>query len=970
MAEETTKKSDVAKAEEVILDFWREHDIFTKSLAQREGSPAYVFYDGPPFATGTPHYGHILASTIKDAVPRYQTMRGKYVARRWGWDTHGLPIENIVEKKLGISGKKQIEELGVDRFNAAAREQVLTYVAEWKKTVERMGRWVDFDGAYKTMDNDYIESIWSAFGRLYDKGLVYEGTRVLPYCPRCETPIAQSEIAMDNSYRDITDISVYVTAQLIDGPSLVVWTTTPWTLPGNTAIGINPKLTYVEVEYFTPKKVEHLILAKDRLEVLGPEDGGISGQDNWELLREVPAGELLGRSYKPPFGYFLDKDFPSKDQAWKVHAADYVTSDQGSGVVHLAPAFGEEDMALAKKEHIPALWHVDATGHFTADVTDFAGQLIKPKDDHQRADVEIIKYLAARGMLLKKEKIVHSYPHCFRCETPLYYYAIPAWFVKIQDAKQRLLQLNEDIHWVPAHLKHGRFAMGMEGAPDWNISRNRFWASPLPIWKCPSTHITIVKSVAYLRQLAGRVPDDLHRPHIDEITFACPHCGGTATRIPEVFDCWFESGSMPFAANHYLFGSSDKRPDDFPADFVAEYIPQTRTWFYYMHVLATVLFDSAPFRTVVTTGNILAKDGQKMSKSKQNYPDPWLIFDRYGVDALRFYLLDSPLMKGEDLNFSEQGVDEVFKKVMLRLRNVHTFYQLYPDSSPVVVDPQSQHVLDRWIIARLHNLTGLVTEAMDQYELDAALRPIEGFIDDLSVWYVRRSRERMRGPAPVSGTGRGSESQAASQTLRYVLRELGKLMAPFTPFVAEELYQAVKGPDELESVHLCDWPEPGAVDETLIETMDRVRRVVSAGLEARAAAGIKVRQPLAAAALTGEKLPYDFEGLITDELNVKSLSYRLAGSDLVTLDVTLSDELRSEGLVRDMVRCIQQLRKKADIARGATISVVVGGQQSLLDLVKTQVSSIEQQTSSLIVWTGEAPEGAVTVDGLRIALRL
>lgn len=955
---EPITKSDVARAEEAVLRFWREQDIFAKSLKQREGSEPYIFYDGPPFATGTPHYGHILASAIKDAVPRYQTMRGRYVARRWGWDTHGLPIENIVEKKLGISGKKEIEALGVEVFNRTAREQVLTYVAEWKKTVERMGRWVDFDGAYKTMDNDYIESVWSAFGKLYDLGLVYEGTRVLPYCPRCETPVAQSEIAMDNSYQDISDLSVYVTIKLVGGTSLVVWTTTPWTLPGNTAIGINPRLTYVEVEYFTPTFVRHLILAKDRLEILGPEDGGLTGHDSWEVLREVPASELIGVSYQPPFDYFQGKDFPDKDRAWKIYAADYVTADQGTGIVHLAPAFGEEDMALAKQEQIPALWHVDATGQFTADVTDLSGQAIKPKDDHQRADVEIIKLLAAKGTLLKKEKIVHSYPHCFRCETPLYYYAIPAWFIKIQDKKKRLAELNEDIHWVPGHLKHGRFGMGMEGAPDWNISRNRFWASPLPIWKCKSSHITIVDSIAKLEKLAGRVPDDLHRPFIDEVTFACPDCRETATRIPEVFDCWFESGSMPFAADHYLFGETENPPANFPADFVAEYIAQTRTWFYYMHVLGTLLFDGAPFEHVVTTGNVLAADGAKMSKSKQNYPDPGVVFEQYGVDAVRYYLLASPLMKAEDLNFSEQGVDEVFKKVILRLKNVHAFYLLYPNNQPNLDEPKSQHVLDRWIIARLNELVGLVTDSMERYEIESALRPIETFVDDLSVWYVRRSRERMKQQAGEQG----------SQTLRLVLRELAKVMAPFTPFVAEEVYRSVKGSGDPESVHLTDWPEPTEVDAPLIGAMADVRALVSAGLEARASAAIKVRQPLSGATVTARALEPELEALLQDELNVKSLHYRSGDGPAVTLETELDDELKAEGLVREVIRTIQQLRKSSQLQIDQTATVILTGEHRLRQSIIDLQSDIEGQTRTKIVWDGHVGKNPTNVEGLTVSL--
>lgn len=1118
--EHETQKSEVAKQEEETLRFWQEHDIFWKSLAARKDGPRYAFYDGPPFATGTPHYGHILASTIKDAVPRYQTMRGKYVERRWGWDTHGLPIENIVEKDLKISGKKDIERLGIAAFNDYARSKVLEYVAEWKRTIERMARWVDFDGSYKTMDNTYIESVWWALSELHKRGLTYEGTRVLPYCPRCETPIAQSEIAMDNSYKDITDLSVYVTFPLNQGkgPSLLVWTTTPWTLPGNTGLAINPKLTYLEVEYFRRDQVEHYILAKDRLAVLGPEDGGLTGEDRWEVIREVSAAELIGQSYLPLFTYFAKADLPHKDNIWKIHPADYVLGDEGTGVVHLSPPFGVEDMALAEERKFPGIWHVDATGRFTQEVTDFTGLMAKPKDDHQQTDVLIIKHLAAVGRLFKKEKILHAYPHCFRCETPLYYYAIPAWFVRIQTVKDQLLAANKQIDWIPGHLKEGRFGKSMAGAPDWNISRNRYWASPLPIWKCEKCQATrFVRSVAELgdqldgrntfyflrhgdatknhpdintsaadgfpltaagqaavasaaRELADKkvtriitsptlrtrqtaellaeflktpvtiderfleirtgqfegqpreayraffeseremwrrrpsggenredvfrrvrdavidlnthhrgevfvivshgdplwflkawlegqsLPDglaataypergrafqskvreiDLHRPWIDEITFSCADCPGLMRRIPEVFDCWFESGSMPFAAVHYPFENEDFIQENFPGDFVAEYIAQTRTWFYYMHVLSVTLFDSIPFKHVVTTGNILAEDGQKMSKSKQNYPDPWLLFNRYGVDALRFYLLVSPVMRSEDINFSEKGVDEVFKKIILRLGNVVSFYTLYPADNRTE-RPTGLHLLDRWLIARLAETVRRVTDAMERYELDAALRPLEELIDDLSVWYVRRSRERFRAEAGGAGAA----------CLRQVLAELAKLLAPFTPCLAERVYQATKRETDPESVHLADWPRAAQdVDNQILEEMAAVRRSVELGHAARNQAGIRVRQPLQGATLTGQT-PFSsaYEAIFLDELNLKTVAYEPKGELAVRLETVLTPELRREGLTRELVRTVQAFRKDHQLAFGQR--AVVMWQTDQAELVAILESSAFTQALS------------------------
>lgn len=1112
-----------SKREEEILDFWHRAHIFEKSLKAREGSERYTFYDGPPFATGTPHYGHILASAIKDAVPRYQTMRGKYVARRWGWDCHGLPIENIVEKDLKISGKKDIEKLGIGKFNQYAKSKVLEYVGEWKRTVTRMARWVDFDGSYKTMDNTYIESVWWALAELNDKELIYEGTRVLPYCSRCETPIAQSEIAMDNSYKDIRDISVYVKFKLINEPDtyLLAWTTTPWTLPGNTAAAVNPDINYVYLKYFSGewdngKPVYQTAILSEAIyqkvsqgtephplyAALGflsrETPTGNEKPESPTIIKTVKGSELVGLAYQPIFDYYAEKDFPNKENAWKVYPADYVTPESGSGIVHLAPAFGEEDMALAKQFQIPHITHVGRDGKFLSEVTDLAGELVKPKDDHQRTDILVIKKLAADGTLFAKESILHSYPHCFRCETPLIYYALPAWFVKIQEIKDQLILHNEEINWVPEYLKHGRFLKSMEAAPDWNISRNRFWASPLPIWKCVDCEKTrFVKSgaefadqivgrnkfyfvrhgeaekdlsqildydevgspltergreqmrqvaqtvkdygitkivaspvirtketaeifsqalnipvefdsrlreldfgdwrgtssaawrsndtdsterwltgppngeswstlqrrmadavadinsqnkgetilvvshgdplyVLYLRlagvtEYVGRESDmaypmeavvtekevtlfDFHRPYIDEITFTCA-CGGQMHRIPEVVDCWFESASMPFAANHYPFERADSFSDSFPGDFVAEYIAQTRTWFYYMHVLSTILFDSAPFRNVITTGTILAEDGQKMSKSKQNFPDPWLVFEKYGVDALRFHLLGSSLLKAEDMNFSESELADVFKKHILRLQNVVAFYELYPVEAETE-QLAREHILDRWVVQRLADVTGKVTTAMDRYELDQALRPVGEFIDDLSVWYVRRSRERMKDE-------RREVSEPARQTLRHVLSEFSKVLAPFVPFSAEMLYQAVRRPTDCESVHLEDWPTPAAADEKLLSQMDRVRRFVELGHADRNVKKIKLRQPLQKVTLTGiTELESPFIEILLEELNVKEVV--LVGGEALgaEVDPALTPALEREGMERDLLRQIQGFRKFANLMVGESATII------------------------------------------------
>ncbi len=1134
MTEEAKKgvpaKSATALREEETLSFWQKEKIFEKSLEQKSLKGNYVFYDGPPFATGLPHYGHILASAIKDAIPRYQTMRGHHVERRWGWDCHGLPIENIVEKDLKISGRKEIEALGVEKFNEYARGKVLTYVHEWKKTVDRIGRWVDFDGSYKTMDNSFIESVWWALKEMHGKDLMYEGTRVLPYCPRCETPIANSEIAMDSSYKDINDISVYAKFELADEPGnfFLAWTTTPWTLPGNFALAVNPKNIYVKVSQNGAK----YILAKERLSAV---------KEAYEIVEEISGAKLIGKKYKPLFPYFAERDFKNKENAWKVYGADFVTMESGTGIVHVAPGYGEDDMNLAKEKAIPFIHHVGTDGKFTADVTDFAGRLVKPKPTkeepklHQGADVEIIRYLAAHGNLFAKEVITHSYPHCFRCETPLYYYAIPAWFIKISEVKKKLLKKNEEMNWIPAHLKHGRFEKSMEGAPDWNISRTRYWASPLPIWKCDHCqHIEVLggleelkektkssnryfiarhgesennaahlmsispdaphhltekgkeealssgkslkgkkidvviaspflrtretaeiiareigfdpakiifderireikatpfdgKSVAEwhaalhvhrhhftqvpegcegykgLKQRMGaflydidakyegknilivshdspiwlliaaaegiteeaalalrgttdffsdnaqvrelefsRLPHtknfelDFHRPYIDVIDWKCSCKKGMMRRIPEVIDCWFESGSMPFAAEHYLGKPlphfDPKKKKNFPADFVAEYIAQTRTWFYYSHAVSTILFDSIPFKNIVTTGTILAEDGQKMSKSKGNFPDPAIIFDKYGVDPLRLYLLSSPLLKSEDLNFVEKDVDAVSKKIILRLQNVCAFYEMYAeaDAPAEAMRPDSKNPLDRWLLARLAEVSAETTEAMERYELDKALRPFDLFVDDLSTWYLRRSRDRFKASDEMSH----SDKDAALATTRYVLVEFAKLAAPFMPFIAEDLYRRAKGPKQ--SVHLESWPEKQKADAEILSDMALVRASVTLGLEARMKANIKVRQPLAKLTLKAEALAKkpELSELVRDEVNVKTVGFDANLATEAALDTDLTPELKEEGEMRELMRAIQEARKTANLDAKDKVKLVASVGESAANLLK------------------------------------
>jgi isoleucyl-tRNA synthetase len=1199
-AEEGLKKSPAALAEEEILRFWRDNKIFEKSLAKPSPAGNYAFYDGPPFATGLPHYGHILVSAIKDAVPRYQTMRGKHVERRWGWDCHGLPIENIVEKDLKVSGKKEIEALGVDRFNEYARSKVLDYADQWKETVERIGRWVDYDGSYKTMDNTFIESVWWALKSIWDKKLIYEGTKVLPYCPRCETPVSNSEIAMDGSYKDITDISVYVKLAVENEPKtfLIVWTTTPWTLPGNTAVAVNPDLDYVIAKIGD----EYYIVGKDKTSIF---------KESFEIVEEIKGSALVGKKYTPPFDYFAGensgqsasgavsattgKDLPNKENGWQVYPASYVTAETGSGIVHLAPAYGEEDMALAKQYNIPFVRHVGFDGKFVPEVTDFAGQKAKPKEDHQASDVLIIKNLAARGLLFAKEKIVHSYPHCFRCETPLYYFALPAWFIKITDVKKDIVSLNDKINWVPEHLKYGRFGNSIAGAPDWNISRNRYWASPLPFWRCQkcdkvdcvgsqeelakrsvaknsyfimrhgeaehnltdtvsclptdkngltekgraqtkevaealkNQHIDVIyssdtqraketaeilardlgvapenvfstpeitelqageyngktwkeyrdffgtdvdqngsptdevlkkrfetapaggetlldirnRATKFLydlekkhegkkiliishgdtiflmeRGMKGYSPEklredfkeksgflgtgefkplgfspmpinkdftlDFHRPYIDEITLACV-CGGEMKRVPEVVDGWFESGSMPFAQHHYPFENKKKFDDNFPAQFIVEYIAQTRTWFYYTHAVSVLLFGDISFENVLATGTVLAEDGEKMSKSKGNFPNPALIFNKYSVDALRFYLLSSPLMKAEDLNFAEKGVDEVHKKIVLRLKNVVTFYETYKGEAGAVQDLAStkdapSHVLDLWITERMNELVSDVTAMMEAYEIDKALAPIDAFVEDLSVWFLRRSRERLKSEDE-------RERARALATFRAVLLELSKVIAPFTPFLAEEMYKkitagssdAAANTGAKESVHLEDWPETrvSSVGEVVIlSDMSEVRRVVSLALEARASAKIKVRQPLQTLTVKSPLLQGKTEllALIQDEVNVKEIAFDLKQDSEVVLDTKITDELQKEGNLRELVRFIQDLRKKSDLKPGesAVLTVLVkSAAQKFIEEFADQIKKSAAVSEIIFAKDGEDFEGeSIEIDGHNFTIKI
>lgn len=931
-------KSEAAKREEDILAFWKERDIFNKSVERAAPKGEYVFYDGPPFATGLPHYGHIVASVIKDAVPRYWTMRGYKVPRVWGWDCHGLPIENIVEKELGFKHKKDIKAYGVAKFNERCREEVLRFAHEWEQIIPRIGRWADMEHAYRTMDKPFMESVWWVFKQVYDKGLVYEDYRSMHICPRCETTLSQQEVS--EGYKDVKDIAVTVKFELVDEPGtyLLAWTTTPWTLPGNVAIAVGKDVEYIKIDAHpalkqedipaSPLKHSTFILAKSVFDTKSIDDPYTKGEyelfEGWackQIGDSFKGGILVGKSYKPPFDYYInDKNLKNRENGWKVYAADFVTADSGTGIAHEAPAFGADDWELLKKVNLPFVQHVNMDGTFKPEVTDFAGMEVKPnsEDDKVRlgADIAVLKYLQDHGTLFSKENITHSYPHCWRCDTPLLNYATSSWFVSVTKLKENLLKNAENINWSPKHIKEGRFGKWLEGARDWSISRQRFWASVIPIWRCEKCKKEkVFGSASELESASGKKIDDLHKHVVDEITVPC-ECAGVMRRIPDVLDTWFDSGSMPYGSKHYPFENKEKFDAEFPAQFIAEGLDQTRAWFYYLHVLGGALFKKNAFQNVIVNGIVLAEDGKKMSKKLKNYPDPMEVVEKYGADALRLYLLSSPVMQAENLDFAEKGVDEIAKKNIGRLNNVLAFYKLYADGT--VRDWKSENLLDRWIMARLAELIRESTAGFEAYQLDAASRPIAGFIDDLSVWYLRRSRERFKED--------GADKKAALATMRYVLHALSKVIAPTMPFFAEYLFQAIREDEDEESVHLAMWPEaprkPGLLarifgkndEKVILQAMAAARVVVSRALEEREKAGIKVRQPLELLSIpNSSKIPAEYLFIIADEVNVKKVEKK---GDAVSLDIDISDELKEEGFVRDTIREIQTFRKDAKMRPG------------------------------------------------------
>lgn len=927
---ENQQKSSTAQREEETLRFWQERDIFHKSLAKHSPKGEFVFYEGPPTANGRPGIHHLESRAFKDAVPRYRTMQGYNVRRKAGWDTHGLPVELEVEKEIGSKSKKDIEAYGVAKFNAKCKESVLRYIDEWKSFSDRIAYWQDYEHTYFTFDNAYIESVWNILKTAHERKLLYKDYKVVPWCPRCGTALSSHEVAQ--GYDEAKDPSVYVKFKLTDADEyFLAWTTTPWTLPGNVALAVGADVDYVKVQ----TEAGVLWLAKARMESVAP------GAD---ILEEVKGSELVGKTYKPLFPFLNQANLPQKERekmsnAYQVYAADFVSTEDGTGIVHTAVMYGTDDFELGTKVGLPKYHLVGEDGRFTQDVGLFAGKFVKD------ADADVIDELKRSGALFRQEVVEHTYPFCWRCKTPLLYYADTSWYIAMSSIKGDLIKENQGIHWEPEHIRDGRFGEWLKDLKDWAISRSRFWGTPLPIWECIACkEVTVIGSIAELQEKVGSAPDDLHRPHIDGLGFSCWSCGGDMKRVPEVLDVWFDSGAMPFAQDHHPFSSERLL---YPADYICEAIDQTRGWFYTLHAVGNIMGKGKSFKNVICLGHILDAKGKKMSKSQGNIVVPGAVIDKYGVDALRYfmYTVNAP---GESKNFDERLVDEIVKKHLGRLGNVLSFYQLYADGTSR--DWKSEHILDKWIIARLDELITQATAGFEAFQLDAAARPIAGFIDDLSVWYLRRSRDRFK-----EG---GSDKQAALATLRFVLHRLSLVIAPTMPFFAEHLFQGVREEEDEESVHLASWPEvssqprfwstlfAGDDARKTLQMMESARALVTQALEARDKAGIKVRQPLASLSIPASaKLPQEFLTIIAEEVNVKRVD---AKGDAVALDTELTAELREEGFVRDTIREIQAHRKEQKLRPGESTTYRMQTSPENRVVVEKYKEQIEKATTTTV----------------------
>jgi isoleucyl-tRNA synthetase len=1005
---------DLPAVERRVLEYWSADKTFQASVESRDagvdGANEYVFYDGPPFANGLPHYGHLLTGYVKDVVPRYQTMRGRRVERRFGWDCHGLPAEVEAEKQLGISTKAEILELGVDKFNEACRTSVLAYTQDWERYVTRQARWVDFTNDYKTLDLDYMESVMWAFKTLYDKGLAYEGFRVLAYCWRCETPLSNTETRMDDVYKDRQDPALTVWVQLDSGEKLAVWTTTPWTLPSNLALAVGPDVEYAVLADATGQRY---VVGAARLEAYARDLDGL------DRVGSVRGAELVGRRYTPLFDFLVEQGGPN---AFQLLGADFVSTEDGTGVVHLAPAFGEDDQAACNAAGIPTVVTVDEHTRFTSVVPPYEGEQVFDTNP------QVIRDLRARGAVLRLDTYTHSYPHCWRCDTALVYKAVSSWFVAVTAVKDRMVELNQEITWVPSHVKDGSFGKWLANARDWSISRNRFWGSPIPVWRSDDPEyprVDVYGSLAELERDFGVRVTDLHRPGIDELVRPNPDDPSGRSmmrRVPEVLDCWFESGSMPFAQVHYPFENADWFEHHYPGDFIVEYQPQVRGWFYTMHVLATALFDRPAFRTAVCHGIVLGSDGRKMSKSLRNYPDVYEMFDRYGADAMRWTLMSSPVLRGGDVIVSEGTIRDAVRHVLLPLWNVWYFFSLYANAEGYQARRRvdSTDLLDRYVLAKTGELVGDVRAAMDEYDVSGACAHVLSYLDALTNWYVRRSRDRF-----------WQGDRDAFDTLYTVLETVSRVTAPLAPMTVEEIWRGLTGE---RSVHLTDWPtaDEFPAHRSLVSTMDAVREVCSAALSLRKAKGLRVRLPLAKLTVVTPQADAlrPFGDLVADEVNVKSVVFtdevsaycqnvltvvprelgprvggavqqviravkagewslvdgapvaagvtlregeyelRLVAADadrsaplpggegVVVLDTAVTPELAAEGLARDVVRVVQQARRAADLNVSDRISLVVEASPAVAEAVERHRDFVAGEVLATSIAVAPAGESA------------